>query len=385
MSTAASRLGAGTPSATGEESTVNMGSDALRLISGVGTKGPACFVIEAAGKRIMLDLGEGPPPGLLPEVGGLGPLDALVLSHGHKDHVGGIALLDKLGDPPIYATEIVARELPKGLKLRPLPVRGQGEVLGIGVTTGRNGHAPGGVWMHFATGGGLLYTGDWSAESILYAYDTPAKRAATALLDCSYGTYQTTLGDCWSALKPLIDRGPLLLPVPANGRGPEIALQILRSGRSDIFVDAAMEKALRRLSDTDVASLQADVGTDLKALLAAIKPIEAPRGIMLAASADGTSGATKQLLEKWEQDAEPAIVFTGYRAPGTPADRLIKSGRAQFLRWNVHPRLSDIVALTQAVKLQTVIPAFCDRSQLPGLAAALAPARVTMDAAVVLE
>ena len=45
----------------------------LRLISGVGAKGPACFVLEIGGKRIMLDLGEGPPTRLLPDVGGLGP------------------------------------------------------------------------------------------------------------------------------------------------------------------------------------------------------------------------------------------------------------------------------------------------------------------------
>jgi hypothetical protein len=75
-------------------------------------------------------------------------------------------------------------------------------------------------------------------------------------------------------------------------------------------------------------------------------------------------------------------VFTGYRAAGTPADRMIKSGRAQFLRWNVHPRLSAVVALAQAVQPKTIIPAFCDRTQLPGLADALAPAHVTMDALV---
>jgi Cft2 family RNA processing exonuclease len=103
---------------------------------------------------------------------------------------------------------------------------------------------------------------------------------------------------------------------------------------------------------------------------------------MIAASADGTSGVSKQLLEQWQHQSEPAIVFTGYRAPGTPADRLIKNGRAQFLRWNVHPRLSDVVALTRAIKPRTIIPAFCDRSQLPGLTEALAPAHVTMDAAI---
>ncbi len=48
-------------------------------------------------------------------------------------------------------------------------------------------------------------------------------------------------------------------------------------------------------------------------------------------------------------------------------------------RANVHPRLSDIVALVHAVQAKTVIAAYCDRSQLANLAEALAPARVTMD------
>ena len=62
----------------------------------------------------------------------------------------------------------------------------------------------------------------------------------------------------------------------------------------------------------------------------------------------------------------------------------VKSGRAKFLRWNVHPRLSDTVALVQATKAKTVIPAFCDRSQLSVLAKALASARVTMDGPIAL-
>jgi Cft2 family RNA processing exonuclease len=360
---------------------MSIGPGTLRLISGVGAKGPACFLIETAGKHIMLDLGEGPPPGALPAVEGLGQIDALVLSHGHVDHVGGLPLLQQLGNPPVYVTDIVARGLPQNIDTRPLPLSGTANVLGIEVTTGRNGHAPGGIWLHFAIGGGLLYTGDWSTESILYVYDPPAKPTSVALIDCSYGTYEKTLGECWSALAPLVDRGPLLLPAPANGRGPELALEILRYGRTDIFLDDATNRALRQLV-SDGASLRADADDDIKALIASAKPIAEPRGIMVATSADGTLGVTKQLLEQWEHKPEPSIVFTGYRAPGTPADRLIKNGRAQFLRWNVHPRLFDVVALTRAVKPKTVVPAFCDRSQLPGLAEALAPALVTMDAVV---
>jgi Cft2 family RNA processing exonuclease len=354
----------------------------LRLVSGVGQKGPACFVIEAQGKRLVLDLGEGPPPGRFPDVDGIGRVDAVILSHGHKDHVGGLSLLPKLGNPPVYATDIVARSLPKGIAARPLPVGGKSEVLGITVQTGRNGHAPGGIWLHFAIGDGLLYTGDYAPESALYAYDPPANAAATALIDCSYGDYQKPLADCWTKLAQFVERGPLLLPVPANGRGPEIALELMRHGYSDIFVDDAMVKALRQLCDCASVSLRDGVGKEIKRLAASVKPIGDARGVMLAASADGASGATAALLPQFERSPEVTILFTGYVNPNTPAERLTKSGRAQTMRWNVHPLLSDTVALAKSVQAKTVIPAFCDRAQLTALAAALAPACVTMDGPV---
>jgi len=354
----------------------------LRLISGVGKKGPACFAIEAQGKRFVLDLGEGPPPGLLPDIASAAPADALILSHGHKDHVGGLSLLESLGNPPVYATEIVAQSLPGEIRARPLPIRGTTEVLGILLETGRDGHAPGGVWLHFGIGEGLLYTGDYCAESALYAYDLPARTAATVLIDCSYGDYDRALAACWSELAAHLGKGPLLLPVPANGRGPEIALELLRHGFRDIFIDDAMQKALRQLGDGAGISLRPGLGAEIRRLAEVTRPIDGARGVMLAASADGTSGAAAQLLPQFERSPEVAILFTGYINPNTPAERLVQNGRAARMRWNVHPRLSDTVALARTVRARTIIPAFCDRTQLDALAVALAPARVTMDAVV---
>jgi Cft2 family RNA processing exonuclease len=345
----------------------------------VGAKSPACFLLETGGKRLMLDLGEGPPPGLFPNVEDIGTIDALVLSHGHKDHVGGMALLPKLGNPPIYATDIVARGLPKQTEVRSLSVAGKSDILGVAVETGRNGHAPGGIWLRFSIGGGLLYTGDISAESFLYAYDPQAQPTATVLMDCSYGDYQKPIAECWSKLAAFAERRPLLLPVPANGRGPEIALEFFRHGRDDIFVDEAMLTSLQRLATSDAVSVHANISEDIKRLADTVRSIDGMRGIMLAASADGASGASAKLLAQWEHETEPAIVLTGYVNPSTPADRLAKTGRAQTMRWNVHPRLSDSVALARATQAKMIIPAFCDRAQLSALTAALVPARVTMD------
>jgi Cft2 family RNA processing exonuclease len=275
---------------------------------------------------LVLDLGEGPPPGCLPEVALAAPADALILSHGHKDHIGGLGLLAELGNPPVYATDIVAQDLPGAIKATTLPIRGTSDVLGIALETGRDGHAPGGVWLHFGIGDGFLYTGDYSAESALYAYDPPARTVATALIDCSYGDYDRALATCWSELESHLGRGPLLLPVPANGRGPEIALELMRHGVRDIFIDAAMQKALRQLGHEAGITLRPGLGEDIRHLAEIARPIDGARGVMLAGSADGASGMTAHLLPEFERAHEVVILFTGYVNPNTPAERLTQTG-----------------------------------------------------------
>src|SRR4029079_8500445 len=69
----------------------------LKVISGVGAKGPACFLLEAQGKRLMLDLGYGPQPGLWPNVDDVGRVDALLLRHSHKDHIGTLSAVAQSG------------------------------------------------------------------------------------------------------------------------------------------------------------------------------------------------------------------------------------------------------------------------------------------------
>ena len=105
---------------------------------------------------------------------------------------------------------------------------------------------------------------------------------------------------------------------------------------------------------------------------------------MLACVADATTGRAAELVTGWEHAREPAIVFSGYIPPGTPAERLTRSGRARYLRWNVHPRLSDNAKLVRETGARTVLPAFGDARHLGAWQAAFDPARVVIDASVTL-
>src|ERR1700758_3130178 len=83
----------------------------LIAVSGLGPKEPAAFVIEANGRRLLLDFGEGSEAGRLPDFETIGRVDAIVLSHGHKDHVGALGFRDRIGTPPVYATAPVLARL----------------------------------------------------------------------------------------------------------------------------------------------------------------------------------------------------------------------------------------------------------------------------------
>jgi len=350
----------------------------LTSVSGIGGKTPACFLAEVGGKRLLLDLGEGPDVGMRPDLSGVGPVDAVLLSHAHVDHTGALDALPELGNPKVFASAVTGRLI--GRKVEVLPLQGVAEVAGLSVQTGRSGHAPGGIWMRIDVAGGLLYMGDHSAESGLYAYDVPPP-SRLAIIDASYGDYDVPLAEGLAKLKAAAAH-PLLLPCPAGGRGPEMALALadvapialcpanaaivglLLGDGSDCLRPGAAE----RLFKMDFTILGADMSA---------------AGVMIAAKPNATGGMAGALAKRW-QDEGPAILFTGYLGKGTPAEALTKSGRAGFERWNVHPPLSDLKTLVRVLAPEVVVPAFGDQRHMPVWQAAFTPARVSLDRCITL-
>jgi Cft2 family RNA processing exonuclease len=356
----------------------------LIAVSGLGPKEPAAFVIEANGRRLLLDCGEGSEAGRLPDFDAIDRVDAVVLSHGHKDHVGALRFRDRIGTPPVYATAPVLARL-SGLRGHEIPIAGQAAVLGIPIETGRDGHAPGGVWVRVAAGEGLLYMADCSLESPLYAFDEPPP-TATVVLDASYGSAEDTLDRQRQIIAEIAASGPLLLPVPPDGRGPEIAMCLYEVG-FDVAIDAEVRSVAIMLTKSAAVSAKPEALAWLERLLAGARPLDenAPaRGAMVAHGASGDIGVAAKLIERWQDEREPTILFTGHLGADSTGRRLVDGGRAQFSRWNVHPRFSDNLRLIEHIAPKRVIPAFGEPKHLPTWRAHLAPREVVSSKSLTL-
>ena len=357
----------------------------ITILSGLFAKGPAAVLVETGGARLLLDLGRGPEPGAEVPLEGVGRVDAVLLTHGHVDHAGALDRLAELGQPPVWATaELRAlRTLPPG---GTLPLSGTVDVAGVAVTTGRAGHAPGGVWLHLGVGEGVLYTGDLFDWSEVWALDPPP-RAATLLLDASYGLDPTPLAVRRATLLEALDRPRVLLPAPADGRGPELLLFLSEAtGRVPVLCPRTRERLARTLAAAR-ASLRPGIAERLSALLKAAPPwSEDPPGVVIAEGAKLDGGPAALLARAWCERGDARIVLTGHVPRGSPARALLERGAAVHRRWPVHPDRATLEALVARVRPWRIVPLFDpapDRAAweeaFPGAAILLEP-RLELDA-----
>jgi glyoxylase-like metal-dependent hydrolase (beta-lactamase superfamily II) len=364
------------PSASAASSGADGSACHVRAVSGLGAKSPAAFLVEVRGKRLLLDLGAGPEPGVRPDLTGLGRIDAICLSHAHGDHVGALDARSELGNPPVWATAATWAQVEPALvrqeARRLLPLKGSAEVLGIAVMTGRTGHAPGGVWLHLPgagrEGGGFTYMGDWTVESDLFPFDLPPQ-ADFLIDDASYGNRDQGLADQIGALAEAAREGAVLC-VPAAGRGPEMALRLAGQGLKPLPCPV-----IRREIEALAADDSGIIDTAPRAAMAALLKdgqladgAPTPQDIVITTDANAERGLAADLLARREEGFR--FIFTGYVPPGTPAERLLAAKDALWCGWNVHPRLGDMLWLAQQIKPRWVMPAFVKPASASKLAGA---------------
>ena len=349
----------------------------LAAISGFDAKGPACFLVEIEERRLLLDLGEGPDGRRRPDLTDVAPVDAILISHGHRDHAGALDLAGRLGSPPVYATPPVAALGCAALSgAGRLPMAGAIEVAGVAVETGPAGHAPGAVWLRIGGAAGLLYTGDLSDEGPLFPH-APPPPARALVFDASYGAAEEGLEAQAARILALAREGPLLLPAPAAGRGLEMAVAFARGGVPVALCPEHRAVAWALLSHGE--ALRPGGAEALRHLLDMADPPgpeSPPARVTIAASPDAERGLAAVLVARFTEGAAARVVFTGHLREGSRAAAMVAAGEARFLRWNAHPTLGALRGLVAAVGPAVAMPAFAGPDGRAALAAVLRPLRL---------
>jgi Cft2 family RNA processing exonuclease len=335
-------------------------SVSVEILSGLTPKAPAAIVLNLADRRFLLDagacIGYGNICWQFPA-----DIDGVFISHDHVDHIGGYTQIPK--HVPVYCSEFVASRLSVHKNVRVLPVQGRSEIMGIRVSTGAAGHALGGIWFHFDIGGGVFYSGDYSLESGLYRFDVPPP-AELALLDMSYGNYDISMSQqkkqLDKAIKLTDSELSLLLPVPASGRSIELAIWLSHQYPSKVCIDRnGVDYIYKAISRKDMA-LQPEITALLVSISQTVRVVGGPEDIrpgdiILAGSPDLDGGLATHLIDSLSEE-QLRVIFTGHLGP--LVREVQKQRETSFIRWNVHPTLSDNIRLIRHLRSKTLIPLF---------------------------
>ncbi|MGB9096090.1 MBL fold metallo-hydrolase [Erwinia sp.] len=339
----------------------------VTVISGVGDKLPAAFLVENHGYRLLLDLGEGPQSGVRPDIAAIGRVDAICLTHSHGDHIGSLQAREEMGNPPVYATKQTWQHIPEAwVNVRDryvLPLKGHVSVGPLPLLCGRSGHAPGAVWFHLPDSGGLTYMGDWSRESLLLPFDPPPA-ADLLITDASYGDRTEPLSEQIEQIASAV-KGGAVLPVPVNGKGPEMALRLMARGIKVLLCPEIRKEVASLLSEPN--SICSRLQLQLLEVLhhQPEQPDYTQGQVIIATDAIADSGLAAQLSRR----TGFRFIFSSHMAAGTRAREMLEAGQARSIPWNVHPPLNDQLELIRSTRARQVIAAFTPASDVQQLTA----------------
>lgn len=315
---------------------------------GVHEHGRNCFFVQAD-RTYIVDCGvmrgdEHPYPRLTEEE--IRAAEFLFLTHMHEDHIGAFSWLLERG---FRGTVVAAKEtlsaLPPYEKAFALPDDGKtADLSGLHVDCGRSGHCVGALWYHIRTAkSSALFSGDYSEHSRFLVDKIEGRTAELAVLDCAFGhaKYDAAVqGERILAFaEEAVTRGPLLLPVPKNGRAADLVMLL-----SDLDCPISLDDKLTAFFEGQRGNgrwLPVNV-TD--AVLARTQRGGTGHEIALLADAQLASeqgrAAAREVLERGG-----SVLLTGHTDEGSEAERLLNEGRARTIPFNAHSCMEDDEAL----------------------------------------
>ncbi len=340
----------------------------LGAINSVGASG---ILVDTGMEKIVLDYGtkiQKMPP-LFP-IPVQGKVDAVVLSHPHLDHSGGLPIFCANGDcPPVYSID-VAKPLvelllldsvkishEEGIELPftkkdvrqtiknfvPVRYRKTFNIHKTKATLFDAGHIPGSAMPFLdCKGKTILYTGDFKTTNtrLMEKADTDLPKVDTLITESTYSDREhldrkTQERELIRIIRDtLAVDGTTLIAGFAIGRLDEILLTLDAYGIDyPVYVDGMAKKAITIINN------HRNLLRDPKSLDRALEKVEyianerMRRRIMrqpcviLTTSGMLSGGPIAHYLKKLYNDRNSSLVLTGFQVEGSPGKTLLETGR----------------------------------------------------------
>ncbi|MEM3712280.1 MAG: beta-CASP ribonuclease aCPSF1 [Thermoproteota archaeon] len=373
----------------------------LTFLGGAEQVGRSSILVSTDESNVLMDFGINPAANMFsdafPRIDripiSVENIDAVVISHAHLDHMGGLPLLFKYGyrgpvymtEPTVYLMFLLLNDLYDVLQkngvipffelkdLRTIlqhtiPVK-FGVVVDIApdikLTFRNAGHILGSAIIHLHVGEGLhniVFTGDLKYDrSILLEHaSTMFPRVETLITECTYGGQNDLMPPREEVENRLISlvnstlekNGNVLIPTLAVGRAQEIMLILDNAIRNKkipevpIYVDGMisevtaihacfsnyLSKELRSLMNNGFNPFKSEYVIPVKNSVSKEEITESRRNIILSPSGMLEGGPVLDYFKMVAQQEESIVIFVNYQIEGTLGNRVLNGLRELTLQ-----------------------------------------------------
>lgn len=345
----------------------------IKFLGGAGEVGRAAVLVKTAAGSVLFDYGvnfdqQGRP--VFPEHVRPKDLLAVVLSHAHLDHSGGLPSLYVSVRPPIYATPLTM-ELSDVMYTDMIKLSGyylpytQDEVRAamesavpltygepvelakdVVLTVYNAGHVPGSaVSILEAEGRVVVFTGDFNLRdtALLRGADLGniPRRADAVVMEATYASAdhparEALEAEFVAAVREVLEGGgTVLVPAFALGRAQELMLTLVKYDVGPVYVDGlarqvntVVGKYPHLLRDYDLYKKAVEVAVEIPSAYVRKKAATQEPSVIISPAGMLKGGASLYYFKRLAGDPRNAVILPSFQAPDTPGFEVLSRGEA---------------------------------------------------------
>lgn len=339
----------------------------IRFLGSAREVGRACIAVKSEKNQLLLDYGVmlGDEPGFPMHIPPK-EVDAIVLTHSHLDHSGGVPLFHIQEKKPVYGTQLtfdLAKPLISDfirlsgyylsfefLELQTmmqssvhLDFRKEVAVGDMKFQLLNSGHLPGGAQVLIeADGKRIVYTGDYNAQDtqLLSGADRDYGDLDAIIIESTYANEvhpprKEIEKDFMDHVNGVVEKGgTALIPAFSVGRSQEIACVLAANHFEYPVAMDGMAREVNRIM-MNHASYMRDPKLFMKALRSAAwvdgwkdrRKIAGKPGAIISPAGMLKGGPAAFYIQKVGKKSKNGVFLVGYQIPGTPGRELLDGGK----------------------------------------------------------